>query len=129
MAATVRSADNHVLPNIALSSLEEADTKLRNDPFELSFQDRTSIDEEIHGVHSAALEETSELLESSIIRFAQELRMIPNKTAYDKSQRLFPNDTYVNTIDFRMRFLRCELFDAKKAAIRMVNFLDCGRII
>jgi len=30
----------------------------------------------------------------------------------------------VNTAEFRLKFLRCELFDAKKAAARLVSFLD-----
>jgi len=32
--------------------------------------------------------------------------------------------TYVNTDDFRLRFLRCELFDVAKAAIRMTKYLE-----
>jgi len=31
---------------------------------------------------------------------------------------------YVNTTEFRLKFLRCELFDARKAAIRMIKYLD-----
>jgi hypothetical protein len=31
---------------------------------------------------------------------------------------------YVDTDDFRLRFLRCELFDVRKAARRLVNYLD-----
>lgn len=31
---------------------------------------------------------------------------------------------YVNTNEFRMKFLRCELFDTKQACIRMLKYLD-----
>ena len=32
--------------------------------------------------------------------------------------------SYINTNEFRLRFLRCELFDVKKAAIRLIKWLD-----
>jgi len=112
------------LPNIPLDSQEKAEDLLRKDLLKLSFQDRNSIVEEIHGVRSVYPNETTELLHSSLKKLSTELAKIPDKPAFEKSQRLFPNDTYVNTMDFRLRFLRCECLDAKKAAIRMVNFLD-----
>jgi len=60
----------------------------------------------------------------SMHQLSVELKKILEKPAFEKSQLLFPNDTYVNTVEFRLRFLRCELFDAKKAALRLVKFLD-----
>ena len=36
------------------------------------------------------------------------------------------DSSYINTNEFRLRFLRCELFDVKKAAMRMVRFLNLG---
>jgi hypothetical protein len=32
--------------------------------------------------------------------------------------------SYIHTNEFRLRFLRCELFDVKKAAIRLIKWLD-----
>jgi len=37
------------------------------------------------------------------------------------------NNSFVNGVDFRLRFLRADLFDAKRAATRLVNFLDFAR--
>ena len=37
------------------------------------------------------------------------------------------NNSFVNGADFRLRFLRADLFDAKRAAKRLVNYLDFAR--
>jgi hypothetical protein len=99
-----------------------------------------------------APEETPELIQNGLLQLESHLQMIPvhAKTAYLRSQELFGSNgnetpttatttnsfavaartvttapaTYVNDPQFRLRFLRSELFDAKKAADRMVKFLD-----
>ena len=124
MTAVTTAGNNHILPDIALSSVKEAGDVLTRELLRLSFQERNAIDEEIHGVSNVSPEETIELVQTALHNLSAELLKIPNKPAFDKSQLLFPNDTYVNTPDFRLRFLRCDLFDARKAAIRMVIFLD-----
>ena len=115
---------------------EYADDKWKDDPkvvddlvsrelMQLSLNDRNAIQEEIHGVHCLAKEETKELLEDSLKQLATELDdVLPpeQKKAYLISQRL--KKSYVNDDDFRLRFLRCELFDAKKAARRIAFLLD-----
>ena len=114
----------------------------------LSFQDRNAINEEMHGVSSLSPEETPEMVADAVHRLSLELDAINHKPSYDKSQQWNSNSpsmgidcsrsvynynvdtlsagthsTYVNTLDFRLRFLRADLFDAKKAAKRLVNFL------
>ena len=56
--------------------------------------------------------------------------------AYNKCQHLYGSNnyeddnkksrikSYINTDEFRMMFLRCELFDITKAARRLVNFVE-----
>jgi hypothetical protein len=112
------------LPNVPPDGPKKAEDLLTKEMLNLSFEDRNAINEEIHGVRNVSPNETPELLQMSMYMLSVELSKIQDKPAYDKSQRLFPRNTYVNTFDFRVRFLRCELFDPKKAAIRMVNFLD-----
>mmetsp|Transcript_39887 Transcript_39887/g.44550 ORF Transcript_39887/g.44550 Transcript_39887/m.44550 type:complete len:614 (-) Transcript_39887:459-2300(-) len=97
----------------------------------LSFHDRTTIEDEIHGVSCIAVEETPDLLESSLIHFELELHRIDSKPAYDKAQELlllssnpFSICCYINDNNFRLRFLRCELFDVRKAAKRFIRYLD-----
>jgi len=96
---------------------------------ELSVQDRNDFQEEIHGVRCLAPNETPELLNESQSMLQWELdNNIPShqKQAYLKSQQLHDDhiQTHVNTSAFRLRFLRCEMFNAKKAAIRMCQYLD-----
>jgi len=100
------------------------DTLLSSELLRLSLKDRNDIQEEIHGVHCLAPEETPELLEQTLRNLDLELEKLPpdETKAYQRSQRI-PN-TYVNTLEFRLRFLRCELLDAKKAAKRMMFFLN-----
>ena len=108
----------------------------------LSFNDRTAIEDEIHGVSCMAIEETPDLLEHSLIDFELELHKISPKPAYDKAQELLLASTtssshlfsvqesslsrccYINKKTFRLRFLRCELFNVRKAAERFIRYLD-----
>mmetsp|Transcript_13266 Transcript_13266/g.30981 ORF Transcript_13266/g.30981 Transcript_13266/m.30981 type:complete len:584 (-) Transcript_13266:930-2681(-) len=108
------------------------DVLLTRELLGLSVEDRNSFQEEIHGVTCLAREETSALLQESLRKLQQEIDMLPDnsKQAYLKSQSLVDEDTnppratYVNTDDFRLRFLRFELFDAPRTAVRMADFLD-----
>ncbi len=92
----------------------------------LSFNSREKIHEEIHGVCCLAAEETPEMLDVALQNLEEEIVKIPceDKQAYLQSQRLFPNNRYVNDRGFRLMFLRCEFFDAQRAAMRMVRHLD-----
>ena len=102
----------------------EAENLVSSELMRLSINDRNAILEEIHGVGCRSPKETPELLAFSLSQLTSELNQISNEIgkAYRQSQKL--PKTYVNTIDFRLRFLRCDLFDAKKAAFRMANFLN-----
>ena len=91
---------------------------------QLSFQKRSAIQEEIHGVRSLAVEETTETMEKGLLDLEEELALIPleDKQAYLQAERL--PESYVMGSDFRLRFLRSELFDAAKAAQKIVGFLE-----
>jgi hypothetical protein len=122
---------------------ETVNELLSNSLLHLKFQDRNDIKEEVHGVRNLAREETPELIEQSLCSMAAELdRIISSsasgevevvegrekeeeedyKYAYQKTRQL--EKTYVNDRDFHLKFLRADLFDAKKAADRMVVHLD-----
>ena len=111
-----------------LETPELVDDIVSRDLLKLSMRDRNSIQEEIHGVTNHFHEETPEFLEASLEELSQELNRIPDhdpiKAAYLDSQVSSNGQTYVYRPDFRLRFLRCELFDTRKAARRMLNFLN-----
>ena len=113
--------------------------------YSLSFPDRNAIAEEIHGVRSMACEETPEMIEHSLRLLAMELQKLPPdyRRIYQKACSmpckstirrsgnsrnnafLIPSsDCYAKSRDFHLAFLRCESFDAKKAAIRLAKYLD-----
>ena len=123
-----------------------ADTLLADGLNALSFQDRNDINEEIHGVSCLAIVETPELISNSIEKLLYEINNnIPNKTkqAYIQAQRYCPtsnynvgtdsnvntsmnnnNLLYVNSTEFRLLFLRAELFDIRESALALVNYLN-----
>ena len=123
MAATTHDGES---PQMDYKLPYDIDSLLSDELLLLSLRDRNAIDEEIHGVLALAPKESPQFLETALFKLSVELNRIPNdnpsKAAYLESQK-FPN-TYVDGSDFRLRFLRCELFDVKKAAIRMVKFLS-----
>ena len=120
---------------------------------QLSFHERNTINEEVHGVHNSYPEETPKLLHDSLIQLEQEIQKIKHKPAFELAQEKYgisntntnataisnansntnlnPNPTgkigggtYVNTETFRLIFLRCEIFNTKKAAVRIIAFLE-----
>ena len=96
----------------------------------LSFNDRNAINEEIHGVSCMAPEESPKLIRAALNQLSLELEAIQEKNAFNMAQEMYRENGgvgqpgYINTDAFRLRFLRCELFDAKKAAARMAKYLD-----
>jgi len=108
--------------DVQASATGQVDDLLSRELLQLSLQDRNAINEEIHGVQTFALEETPEMLAEALRDMEIQLNNIPNKAAFDRSQQ-FPN-TYVNSAEFRLRFLRSDLFHEQKAAKHMVKFLD-----
>jgi len=105
----------------------------------LSIKDRNAIYEEIHGVSTMAIEETSELMEESLKNFSMELNKIDaklkrayNVIANQETTETTETTTTTNALskeiveskDFRLRFLRCVSFDPSQAAERMVQFFE-----
>jgi hypothetical protein len=114
-------------PDPDIAATPSVDALLANELNMLSFQERESINEEIHGVdvRNLGVEETPQLLRESFQRLNTELEQIrPERVVFDRSQKLFGSTTYLNTEEFRIMFLRCDLFDCRKAAIRLCDFVD-----
>jgi len=101
---------------------------LSKELLQLKVKDRNDLQEEIHGVRCLAPEETPRFVEDSLRKLATELdEVIPDsqKRAYLQSQQRPASAAYVNSREFRLLFLRCELFDCHKAAERMARVCDC----
>jgi len=100
------------------------DTLLSKELMQLSFRERNNISEEVHGVHSLAVDETPFIREEGLAKLQFELDLLPasDKAAYETALNL--PVTYVNDPDFRLRFLRADLFDAREAAKRMTTYLE-----
>jgi hypothetical protein len=87
-----------------------------------SAQERERVLEEVHGVADSQVEETPELIDQRLHVLEEEIQLIKKRTAYDRA--LFLSPKYVLDRDFRLMFLRSELFDARKAANRLVRFFE-----
>ncbi len=97
----------------------------------LSLKERNALYEEIHGVSTMAPEESPELIHESLDTFQQELGKMDTKSmqsyniiANNQDDRSTFSRNMIQGDEFRLRFLRSEFFDAKKAARRMLHFLD-----
>ena len=114
---------------------ESVDSLLAKEFFSLSFQDRNAINEEMHGVSCCNPEETPTLIRTSLERLEDELSLIPSKEKkmYELCQETYGSKdssqeggSYVNDVDFRVRILRCELFDIQNSARKLVDFLEAA---
>jgi hypothetical protein len=103
---------------------EDMDDPLARELNEMSPQEREMVYEEIHKIHGVdqTIDETPALLAEKLKLLDQELRKISNKPAYDRAERI--SKEYVTDTKFRLMFLRAEYFDAEKAGIRLVKFMD-----
>ena len=115
---------------IKADSVTHPESKISEALLKLSVKDRNAIEEEIHGVSCVSPEETPELLNDALEKFHLELTLIDRKPGFDRAQELLEEiprgqpRSYINARGFKLRFLRCELFDARKAAKRYAKYLD-----
>jgi hypothetical protein len=86
----------------------------------LSMNERTQVQEEIHGVSNLCPEETPEMVDEALKNMQDHLDKIKHKPIYDQLSPF----SYLHTKEWRLRFLRCDLFDCQKAAVRLVRFTD-----
>jgi hypothetical protein len=121
-----RGCYGHMNINIAPNHVVDPkvfDTLLAREMHELSMQDRVNIQEEIHGVHSLQVPETPEMIQESFQQLQLAIDQLPSKDAYDHAVQNL-NSRYVFDPEFRIKFLRAELYDFHKAAIRVTKWLD-----
>ncbi|KAL3916129.1 MAG: hypothetical protein SGILL_005321 [Bacillariaceae sp.] len=117
MNESVKSSANGKDPNAIFDDVEK---DLIQEISKLSMQDRNKIQEEIHGVGTVCPEETPEMMEHALRELQQEIDAIPNRRVYDRASPF----SYIHTKEFRLKFLRCELYDCKKAAERLLRYTE-----
>lgn len=102
---------------------DEVDAALARHLNVMSLQERTELFEEIHGVLKP-IEETPSFIHQKLHLLEVELNKIPDgkKHGYNVASKV--NREYVYDQKFKLMFLRVDRFDEKKAAIRLVTFLD-----
>ncbi|VEU40933.1 unnamed protein product [Pseudo-nitzschia multistriata] len=117
-----------ITPKAGEQSTEKVDAFLASELNNMSVEERNFVFEEIHGVAQHAVEELSiQKLNRSLLLLSEALYDIKNKPAYDEAQRIASEEghsTFVNDRSYRLKFLRAECFDPRKAAERMVRNLD-----
>jgi hypothetical protein len=116
-----QSSSSGVSPLVATA---DVDALLAQEMSRLSFLDRNKIQEEIHGVHSMASEETFQTVSDALFRLDQCIEELPvyEKQAYLNAQRMH-KDAFVLKESTRLCFLRAELFNPKTAASRYTKYL------
>lgn len=91
---------------------------------ELGIDERTIADEHLHGIRSIAVPETQELLSRTLNEMQMEIGNIPRDEKRGHIRGLELGSMYIQSLAFRLKFLRSVQFDAKTAAIRYCKCLD-----
>jgi hypothetical protein len=99
---------------------QDFDHLLSKEMQSLSIYERTKVQEEIHGVSNLCPKETPTMVEEALKNMQKHLDSIRHKPIYNQLSPF----SYLHTREWRLRFLRCELFDCKKAAERLVRFTE-----
>jgi hypothetical protein len=86
--------------------------------------DRTNVQEEIHGVYSMTPNETPRMIEESLRDFSHHLTHLPPEKAVAYRQALSLNSQYVPDRDFRLKFIRADLYNIPRAVERFMAYLD-----
>jgi hypothetical protein len=84
----------------------------------LSMADREEVYYDLHGV-SKDVDETPSMVHQKLHQLGQELDHMTKKDAYEVARSI--NPVYVLNVEFQLKFLRAERFDAKKAALRLAR--------
>ena len=120
-AFEILETNNHDATQKAEADRRSMDTLLAAEMNQMSLKERELVYEELHGVDEV-IEETPSFINESLQELQRELQDISNKSAYNQAESMNPE--YVQSQEFRLMFLRAERFDAKKAASRLVNFME-----
>jgi hypothetical protein len=115
---------NRLSPTINNTQDEDrSDASIANALNQMSLKERDKVYCDLHGVAEDMVED-SEFVERKLEELQHEVdRISPSNS---KAFRLaeFQSPIFVNNRKIRLRFLRAEAFDSRKAATRMMRFFD-----
>jgi hypothetical protein len=99
---------------------KEIDDLLSKEIKSLSIHQRTKVQEEVHGVANLCPKENTVIIEEALKSMQQHLDATQDKQVYDQ----LSSSSYLHTKEWRLKFLRCELYDCKLAAERLIRFTE-----
>ena len=118
-------AQEYTYPSVEPSQQDEA--KLLSEQMnELSMEDREQLYEELHGVERD-IEEYPDFVASKLEGFQIELDKIKAKPAYEEALRM--DSEYCNQRSLRLKFLRADRFNVKRAAYRWVSCFEVKKVL
>ena len=106
--------------NQASTTIEVTEGILAQQMGRLSFQEKKQADEDLHCLPDE-IEESPEMVNTCLEDFKNEVQVQRN-FVYDIAER--QNKAFVEDKDFRLMFLRADMFNAKAATKRLMNFLQ-----
>ena len=109
----IESCNGDMPLKVGRSRANEAESILVRDLNELSLRERERVFEEVHGV-AAGIDESPSLVELRLSQLEDEILKVRKRQAYDRALFLAPG--VVKDPDFRLMFLRADLFDPRKTS-------------
>lgn len=91
---------------------------------QLGVDERNMTDDNLHGIRSPAVTETPELLRRNLNDMQEEIYKLPDNIQEGHTKGLELGSMYIQSLAFRLKFLRAVQFDAKVAAFRYCNCLN-----
>jgi hypothetical protein len=98
----------------------DVDAVLARELNKLSTQDRENIQEEIHGVQSLALEESPTQIEEALQALQEEIDRCDPSERLPFDQAIATPTSFVHNREWRLQYLRADLFNPKKACHRIM---------
>jgi hypothetical protein len=101
--------------------LSAVQSTLAQDLNKISLNEREKVFEDLHGV-SGLVDESPELVASCLAELEHRIANIRGRSAYNAA--VSKDSSYTSSRYLRLKFLRAEHFDCKKAAARLVGFFE-----
>jgi hypothetical protein len=117
--------------NLVAANSNAIQSILMDELAQLSLEEKQDIEDEIHGFLSKQPQETPDLIQTSLYRLRQEIERIPHANRQAHVRAMLMNQNTVKNItpfvlqpENGLKFLRAELFDTRKAAVRYCKWLE-----